>query len=314
MLNLLSHRRVYFFLKCFHLLLNSAVVFILLPHVLFGDQNTFIGIRRFSISSPAMEFYQSIDVLLYQRLNFELLPHGVKPILIGDTIPGECIAFASGSVEMIDSLPFLTFKVTGSGSNENEEETKQISLNNQPVDAIVDILALKIRHFLEQNITGKLRISSTPLDCDIFLNGVKIGKTPAELVLEHGKYAVQLRRTYFSPFKDSAVVLPGRESALSASMRFEGHNLQPWIITATIFTGCAIAAQIIESQFRKNYLAQSTGSDFNLYFERYQAANIIKIGLLIPVATTWTISAYHFFQNKALRKEIFADEGTAPVK
>ncbi|MBN1308805.1 MAG: PEGA domain-containing protein [Chitinispirillaceae bacterium] len=255
-----------------------------------------------------MDYYQSIDILLFQRLNFELLPQGIKPILLGDTLPQKCIAFVSGSVEIIDSLPYLNFKVSGSGQTEREEETKRLSLNNQPVDAIVDILALKIRHFLEQNITGKLRISSTPLDCDIFLNGIKIGTTPAELDLEHGTYAVQLQRTYFSPFKDSAVVLPGRETILSASMQFHGHYLKPWIITATLFTACAIAAQVLELKFKTDYRdlgPETEKNDFDRLFNRYQAANAIKVSLLIPVATTWTISAYHFFQNRALKKEIF---------
>ncbi|MBN1578094.1 MAG: PEGA domain-containing protein [Chitinispirillaceae bacterium] len=287
-----------------------SFLFYLVPVVLFADQNTYIGIKRFSISSPAMNYYQSIDVLLFQRLNFELLPQGIKPILLGDSLPPKCVAIVSGSIEIIDSLPYLRFKISGSGPSEKEEETKQLSLNDQPVDAIVDILVLKTRHFLEQNITGKLRISSTPLDCDIFLDGIKIGTTPVELDLEQGKYAVLLHRTYFSPFKDSAVVLPGRETTLSASMWFQGHNIKPWVITAALFTGCAIAAQVVESQFKEDYLALGSGTEknkFDQFFKRYQAANAVKISLLIPVATTWTISAYHFFQNRALKKEIYGE-------
>ncbi len=294
-------QRVYKFSFFKNLLLISGIFCILS-----ADQNSYIGIRRFSIASPAMEFYQSIDVLLFQRLNFELLPHGVIPVLIKDTIPEECIALVGGSVEMIDSIPYIRFKVTGSGSNEKEEETKLISLHNQPIDAIVDILTLKIRHFLEQNVTGKLRISSKPLDCDVLLNGLKIGKTPLELVLEQGKYAVQLSRSFFSPFKDTVVLIPGRETILNASMRFEGHNLRPWIISGTLFTGCTILAQIVESQFRKDYMAQTTGNNFSLYFEKYRTANYIKVGLLIPATTSWLISGYLYFQNRNLKKEIFS--------
>lgn len=273
----------------------------------FADNDSYIGIRRFTINSSTIDYYQSIDVLLFQRLNFELLPHGVKPILIHDSIPSECIAMAGGSVELVDSVPFLFFEVRGVGTTANDVETKKISLQNQPVDAIVDILALKIRHFLEQNVSGKLRISSKPLDCEILLNGVKIGKTPADLILENGTYAVQMNRDHFAPFVDSAVVLPGRETSLSATMEFRGYNVRPWLLSAVFLTLGTVTVQIVEAQLHHEYLDAMREDEFNKAYDRYEITNAIKIVMLIPTVTAWTMSGYLSYQNNSLKKSIFSN-------
>ena len=52
-------------------------VFLIAGTVVSEPDRSYIGIHRFTISVPAMEYYQSLDVLLFQRLNFEVLPHGV---------------------------------------------------------------------------------------------------------------------------------------------------------------------------------------------------------------------------------------------
>ena len=269
---------------------------------------SFFGIKRFTIDPNAIQYYQSIDVLLFQRLNFELLPRGIKPLLIEDTLPVQCVSVASGSIDIVDSIPFLRFKITGTSST--GEEVKKIPLHNQPVDVIIDILALKVRHFLEQNLSGKLRISSIPLDCDILLNGIKIGKTPAELLLEQGTYAIQLHKEYLYPYKDSAVIHPGRETSLSTTMSFKGHELKPWIVSASLFTCCAVVGQLLELKFRNDYLNLGYGASqdkFNRYFERFRISNFIKITFLVPTATTWTISIYNLFQNRSLKKQIYGN-------
>ena len=287
---------------------SVLLVCFLLPSTVFSEEsNSYIGIKRFTISSPAMEYYQSLDVLLYQRLNFDILPHGLVPVLVTDSIPSDCIALASGSVEIVDSLPFLIFNISGIGSNAHEEETKKIPLDNQPVDAIVDMMSLKIRHFLDQNISGRVRISSNPMNCNIYLNGVKIGNTPAELTLEQGRYAVRLQREYFLPYKDSIMVSPGRETNLSAGMEFEGHKLRPWVASATILSISTLLLQLAESYFHSSYmsLTPEEGDKFEPYFNRYKTTNFIKIVVLIPTVTTWTISASHYFENKKLKQRIF---------
>jgi hypothetical protein len=265
---------------------------------------SYIGIKRFTLPPDISVYYTSMDIQLFQRLNFELLPQGIKPIILEDSIPEGCIAIASASVETVDSSFVLNFKIRGISGG---EETKSIPLDN-PADVVVDILALKIRHYLEQNVSGKLLISSTPLDCNVFLNGVQIGKTPVEFILEEGTYSVKLEKEYLYPFHDSVVINPGKELSLSASMRFEGHRLQPWAVTASIFTCCAVASQLIETRFRNDYRSlREVGQDeFDRYFYRYQLANLMKFIFLVPAATTWTISGYIVFDNHALKKRIFS--------
>lgn len=287
--------------------LHRALPAFLLVAGVFAEQNDFIGIQRFSISSPAISYYQAIDVLLFQRLNFEFLPNGIKPMVVVDTIPKSCKAVVSGSIDLVDSIPILLFKISGTGSMGKEEETKRIALNDQPVDAIVDILTLKIRHYLEQNITGKLRISSNPPECDVYLNGMKTGSTPTELILEEGRYALELRRIYFAPFMDSLTILPGHENAIQASMRFEGNNTQPWFISAIVLTTATITAQLLELHYRDEYLS-STSGNFNNFYGRYQSANIVKVCISIPTAVSWIIATHHYIQNKTLKKEIFGDK------
>ncbi|MBN1757242.1 MAG: PEGA domain-containing protein [Chitinispirillaceae bacterium] len=272
-----------------------------------GEIATLIGIKRFTIASPAMDYYQSLDVLLYQRLNFEILPHGVTPFLIQDTVPQECIAIATGSIDIVDSLPILTFTITGLDENTPEEESKKISLNNQPVDAVVDVMTLKMRNFLEGNISGKVNITSKPKDCSIFLNGIRIGATPAELTLKQGKYALRLQRDYFLPFKDSIMISPGRETIVKADLQFEGHRLQPWIISGTVLAIATLAFQIAETYYQSAYLSLTPeeGDLFDPYFNRYKTANILKITFLIPTITAGTISISNFLENRSLKKRLF---------
>ena len=102
---------------------------------------------------------------------------------------------------MHNGMPVVLFRLIN--QNDDGEETKLIPLSNRPIDEVLDLMTLKIRQFLEQNISGKVRISSVPLDCDILLNGIKIGTTPAELILEKGIYNIRLQREYLFPYQDS---------------------------------------------------------------------------------------------------------------
>lgn len=282
------------------------LAFFCLPISLQAKSNSYIGIKRFAITSSVSEYYNSLDILLFQRLNFELLPRGIKPVLIADSLNMNCIATVQGTLEIIADEPMLIFSISGiSGS---EEETKKIAIKEQSPDAIVDIMAIKVRHFLEQNISGKLRISSVPLDCDLLLNGIKIGKTPAELVLEQGMYTIEIQREYLLPYRDTVSILPGQETSLAKTLQFKGHALKPWVIGGLLFTGSFIVSQIVESHFRAEYSVKNAamGTDyFNTKWKQYRTANTIKIAFLIPMATTWTITGYQILENRSLKKHIF---------
>lgn len=274
-----------------------------------AEEKSFIGIKRFSFNDSASAYYNSIDILLFQRLSFELLPRGIKPLLIEDSIPHNCIALAGGQIEITDGEPILIFSVTGTAHY--EEEIKKISLSGQPVDAVVDLLAIKIRQFLEQTISGKLIITTTPRDCDILLNGVRIGKSPAELILGQGTYAIQLQRDYLYPFIDTVRVFPGKETNLTSNMVFKGHTVKPWCISAIVFTGGLLIAQALEYHYDQRYSRLKTPAsktEFNDNFYFYRTANTVKISLLVPMTLTWTIAGYHFFENRSLKQQIFTQK------
>ncbi|MCX7727085.1 MAG: PEGA domain-containing protein [Chitinispirillaceae bacterium] len=283
-----------------------CLIFLLIED-LYASENLYIGIQRFTIKEEAVSYYSSFDVLLFQRLNFELLPRGIKPILLTtDTIPSECIAIASGIVEMVEQEPYLLFKIRGTGINSSEEETKKIPLKDQSVDGVVDIMVLKIRHFLEQNISGKLKISSVPLDCEIFLDGIKIGKTPADLILAQGNYKISIEREFFWPYRDSLTIIPGKETSVFAELKFRGYMVKPWLVSALFFSSATIVAQILELKFRRDYLSlrKERRESFEVAFERYKTANQLKIGMLIPTSISWSIYFYGTYHNRILKRQI----------
>jgi hypothetical protein len=270
----------------------------------FPKSDSFIGIKNFSIDPAVSEYYKSIDLSLYQRLSFELLPRGIRPALMEDSSTiREFVAIVTGSIEIDNNEPVLNFTI--SSASNSEVETKKIPLENQSIDAIIDILAIKIRHFLEQTASGRLRVSSKPLDCDIFLNGIKIGKTPAELLLEQGTYSIQLQKEYLFPYRDTVTILPGSEIALSTTMKFMGHSLTPWMRGALIFSGGTIISRIVEIKLHQDYLKERDRSDFDKKYNRYKIANAISICFLFPTTITWAITGYNFLENISLKKRIF---------
>jgi hypothetical protein len=287
---------------------SVLIILFSLISICYSSSESYIAIKRFSVDSTVDSSWRTLGRELYQRLNFELLPRGIKPLLLSDSIPSSCVAVASGSIRIVDSLPVLNFRIVN--IRQNEEDVKKLVIEDYTVDEIIDILALKVHHFLEQNVSGKLRLSSTPLDCDVYLNGIKIGKTPAELILEPGTYKIQLHREYLQTYKNSVTITPGREVSLSPVMRFHGLDTKPWFISALVFTGCTIIAQVIELHYEKEYNAlkyYNTLAEFNRHFNNYRYANIAKVALLIPTATTWTLSGYSFLENKALKRKIFSE-------
>lgn len=273
----------------------------------FSTSESYIGIKQFKVDSTLIGQWDSLDIQLYQRLNFELLPRGIKPLLIYDSIPEACVAIASGTVDVIDSTPQLQFVI--GNRNRKEEDVKKLSIADYTVDEVIDLLSLKVHHFLERNVSGKLLLSSTPSDCDVLLNGVKIGQTPAEFILEKGRYSIQLEREYLKTFRDSIIIDAGKEITLAPAMKFEGLKTRPWLVSALIFTGCTLVSQVVEYKFNRDYEAltwDNTEEEFDRYFNRFWMANIIKVSFLLPTAATWSLFGYSYFENQALKKKIYA--------
>ena len=205
-------------------------------------------------------------------------------------------------------MPQLEFFIRN--RNQKEEDVKKLIITDYTADEIIDLLSLKVNHFLERNVSGKLFLSSTPSDCDVLLNGVKVGQTPAEFILEKGRYSIQLQREYLQTYKDSVIIDAGKEISLAPTMQFEGLKTRPWLISALVFTGCTLAAQAIEYKFYKDYKDltwDNSEAQFDRYFNRYWMANIVKVSLLLPTAATWSLSGYSYFENQALRNKIFTN-------
>ena len=276
--------------------------------ILFANPDSFIGIKAFSVTIPESSDYSQFHTELFKRLQHEIIPHGIIPVLLHEADTVSCIAYAEGVIEMHNDVLTLLFRLT---NHESEEETKLIALADRSKDEILDIMALKIRQFLEQNHTGRVRISSVPLDCDILLNGIRIGTTPAELVLEKGTYSVRLEKEFLSPYIDSIIIVPGNEAALQAQMQFSGHRVKPWAAAASLFTAATIVLWIVENNLHQDYRDLTHGtsqSEFNSQYNRYRNANYIRVGLLNASVLGWTVSAYQYTRNKALKRRIFGRE------
>lgn len=288
-----------------HFLLPVIVIFF----KAYSSSESFLGIQQFKVDSTLIGQWDSLDSQLYQRLNFELLPQGIKPLLLRNSQPKSCVAIASGTISIIDSMPQLEFFITN--SNRKEEDVKKLIIADYTVDEIIDLLSLKVHHFLERKVSGKLLLSSTPSDCDVLLNGVKIGQTPAEFILEAGKYSIQLEREYLNTFRDSVIINAGKEVSLTPVMKFDGLKTRPWLISALIFTGCTLASQLLEYKLYKDYEGltyNNTEDQFDRYFNRYWMANIIKVSFLLPTAATWSLTGYSYFENQTLKKKIFMNK------
>lgn len=268
--------------------------------------NSCIGIKEFVAKKQEAAAIDNLQLTLLKRLSYELLPRGITPVLIDSMTPNDCIAVAYGFFELQEGEPVLRFILTG--LNGTGDEVKIIPLSDRSNKELLDILSLKIRHFLEQNISGKLRISSTPLGCNILLNGIKIGATPAELILEQGAYAIRLEGDYLSPYFDSIRVQPGGESVIAASMQFQGYRTAPWLTSAALFSLCSVAGLAIETYYHKQYNSISKNAsqnEYNHFYERYRIANYCKIGFLNAAALSWTIYGYQFARNRTIEKKIF---------
>lgn len=270
-----------------------------------AETNSCIGIKEFIANEQGAAGIDNLQLALLKRLSYELLPRGITPVII-DSTPTNCVAVAYGFFELQKEEPVLRFILTG--LNGTGDEVKIIPLRDRSSQELLDILSLKIRHFLEQNISGKLRISSTPLGCNILLNGIKIGATPAELILEQGAYGIRIEGDYLYPYFDSITVQPGGESVIAASMRFQGYRTAPWLASAALFSLCSFTGLAIETYYHKQYNSirkNASQNEYNHYYDRYRIANYGKIGFLNAAALSWTIYGYQFARNRTIEKKLF---------
>jgi hypothetical protein len=271
-----------------------------------ADNTSFIGIRSFKIDMEDSVLYQDLHLHLYKRLSFEPLPYGVKPAIIENDPESNYIAVASGSIYIENQVPTLHFVLTG--LSHDGEEIKNVPLKGLELEQIVDIMVLKIRYYLEQNISGILRISSTPLGCAVLLNGITVGTTPAELTLEKGSYVLKLQHDYLQTFIDTVEINSGNHVSVHPMMRFEGHRLKPWLLCATILTLSTTISWIAENSLHRSYSSLEEGLEQSVYdnaFNKYKPVNYLRIGLLNASALCWTVNGFLIVRNISLKKKIF---------
>jgi hypothetical protein len=283
--------------------LNFLLLFILLINAL-GECGPSLGICELRGDVSRMPGASELPKKLFKRLQFEHFPGGVNPVMIGDPNCDSCIAIVCGEVVTNDSNLSFNMKICDK-SGENSEQ-KTFPLSSYSIDDIVDLGALKISNFLERKFFVKVRISSIPLDCDVYLNGVKVGVTPAELTLENGNYRYSLEHEYCRMYKDSILISPGNDVDINATLKFEGYPSKPFLWGSLILSIATTGAWIAEQSIHTDYLGLEKGSvGFNDFFRRYQTANYVRIGLLNSAVLGWTITGFLHMKNRNLKKKFF---------
>jgi hypothetical protein len=270
-----------------------------------GECGSSLGICELPGDFTSFPAVSDLPKKLLKRLEFEHLPGGVNPVLLENSRCDSCIAIVCGEVETTDSTAFLHLKISdNSGGN---AEQKSFPLSSYSVDDIVDLGILKIKNFLERKFFVKVRINSIPLDCDVYLNGVRVGDTPTELVLENGNYRLSLEHEYCRVYRDSILILPGNDVDINATLKFKGYQARPMLWGSLILSLATAGLWVTENLFHQEYLKLERGSDgFNDYFRRYQATNYVRIGLLNGAALSWTVTGFLSIKNRNLKKKFFS--------
>jgi hypothetical protein len=270
-----------------------------------GECGSSLGVCELSGDLSRYPAAAELPKKLLKRLQFEHLPGGVVPVILEKPQCDSCIAIVCGEIEIVDSTAFLHIKI--SDPSRSNIEQKSFPLSSYSIDDIVDLEILKIKSFLERKFFVKVRINAIPLDCDVYLNGVKVGNTPTELILENGNYRLSLEHEFCRVYRDSIAVLPGNDVDINATLKFNGYEAKPFLWGAVLLSAATAGVWITESVLHNQYLDLKKGSpEFNEYFRRYETANYIRIGLLNGAALSWTVSGFLSIKNRNLRKKLFS--------
>jgi hypothetical protein len=302
---------------------HIAKTAILCAHILFAasgdvvaEASQCLALRAF-VNHTSLHGFSSFGDILSQKLKYDYLPEGIEPIDAAERAPdsAQCIYFVAGAIDSGYQGYFLHLELGDTlGAN---AETRIIPLEDKDPETLADIAIAKIRDFLEQSLLSKITVSSTPLDCRVYINGVNSGVTPAELLLSPGKYVISVRADYCAPFRDTLLLTPGRKVTVRAAMRFEGHSLRPWIIGAVATTAIAVAGGAAEYHYHGKYLeiprtrekdgktVQTPQQEFNEAFSRYESARVVRISIMNTAALGWLIAGFHHVRNRMLKKKVF---------
>ncbi|NLE01099.1 MAG: PEGA domain-containing protein [Fibrobacter sp.] len=288
------------------ILLALLSLFPIFSQAVYANPDSFIQIKPFSIDIADSLPYTSLHTRLYKRLQYEILPRGIKPTLASDTTQENVVAKTYGSIEMQGGIRVVRFCIKLLDSH--GEEIKIIPIIDQPEDDILDLMSLKIRNFLDQNLSGKLRISTIPIDCELLLNGVKVGATPAELLLEKGLYNVKLTHDHLFPYTDTVQIHPGKETELQITMKFEGNRVKPLLISSSVISILTIISMVIDINLHNKYESLPKGlapEVYSAHFYPWRTSRYILIGSINLSAIGWGATFIQIFRNRSLENKIF---------
>lgn len=268
-----------------------------------NDDRQIIQILPFQ--SEVQSVVDSIESQLSNRINNEIGIDNITAVASKTIDSARSIALVQGAAKVVENNRLQLIVKLSSLKTQNEV-TNEIPLNGKSQDDVIDIIIIKLRHFLEQNTSGKLIISSIPLDCSIYLNGIRSGRTPTELTIDKGVHIIQLEGDHLKMFRDTVKINPGQEVRIQKLMEFNGNATRPWIYAASLATLGTIISGIYEYKYHKPYKQFHLPTDpYDNYYKPYRTAYYTRLTFLNISALTWTIAIYQISSNYRLKTRIF---------
>jgi hypothetical protein len=262
--------------------------------------------------------FSDLHSKLLRKLEHEFMGQRIRSVVKADKDSSTCEYYISGTID--SSMQGYILILNIGDYTMSEGESKVIPIEGKNIDELLDLIVVRIRYFIEHSLLSTVSVSSNPLGCDVAVNGKKSGKTPTELLLKPGQYAINVSNRYFQPFNDSIFVTPRQRADIKAEMVFRGSNVTGWVITASVFSALTIGAAAAEYKFHKDYLnvprfcdeSQAGGDyercsqeEYNAGFNRYRLAGYAAIGLAGASGITLSISGFNFFRNKSVKKSLY---------
>jgi hypothetical protein len=96
---------------------------------------------------------------------------------------------------------------------------------------------------------GELKISGSPENMEVYLNGKFAGTSPFIKNLEIGSYELELKKKGFKPARYSIALKDGDQKDINASLRNYSRVMRPIKLTKSIFGTVAIASALVGTYF-----------------------------------------------------------------
>jgi hypothetical protein len=125
---------------------------------------------------------------------------------------------------------------------------------------------------------GELKVSGSPENMEVYLNGKFAGTSPFKQNLEIGDYELELRKKGYKEERYSIALKDGDQKDINASLRNYSRIMRPIKLTKTIFGSIAIASTLVGGYFvydaNTSYAAyKTTTTDADALRERVSFAD-----------------------------------------